>query len=164
MTLRYINAQIERIEKGLTDCSWVVCIFVTLMIVVDIFLRFFFNQPLPASWEISEILMPYIVFFPFAYTATINAHVRVSLIRDRMPERVRLGFDLLSYGICSLMCAFMTYWSWLRFVESFATREEILAAIKLPWWFGKLAMPIGFGMFALRYFVNFLLNLKERRA
>lgn len=162
MRLRAISAQMERVEKGLTDCSWVVCIFVTLMIVVDIFLRFFFNQPLPASWEISEILMPYIVFFPFAYTATINAHVRVSLIRDRMPERMKRGFDLLSNAVCFAMCALLTYWSWLRFVESFVTGEEILAAIKLPWWFGKLAMPLGLGMFALRYLMTLFLDLRRR--
>jgi TRAP-type C4-dicarboxylate transport system permease small subunit len=163
MVLRDIDVGLQKVEKALTDISWIVCVFVTFMIVTDIFLRFFFNKPLPASWEISEILMPYIVFFPFAYTSTINAHVRVILVKELMPQKIRLRFDIISNIICFVMCAMLTYWSWLRFLESFMAHEEILAAIKLPWWFGKMAMPIGMGMFTIRYLMQLFLSLAHER-
>jgi TRAP-type C4-dicarboxylate transport system permease small subunit len=161
--LNRVDAGVQRIEKALTDVSWIVCVLITFMIVADIFLRFFFNQPLPASWEISEISMPYIVFFPFAYTTTINAHVRVSLLRDLMSPKIQLRFDMVSNLICFFICALLTYWSALRFWESFITNEEILAAIKLPWWVGKMAMPIGMGMFTIRYLMQFFLDLAHHQ-
>ena len=160
--LKRIDNGIVGIEKVLTALSWMVALFVTLMIVTDVFLRFVFNHPLPASWEISEICMPFIVFFPFAHTLRIDGHVRVSLVKDRVPEKVRLGFDLFAQIVSFLICAILTYYSWGRFWESFKMDEEILAAIRLPWWVGKGAMPIGFGMFAIRYLLQILFGLKGR--
>jgi TRAP-type C4-dicarboxylate transport system permease small subunit len=107
--------------------------------------------------------MPFIVFFPFAYTTTINAHVRVSLIKDLMPPKVQLRFDIIGNLICFVICAMLTYWSWLRFVESFLIREEMLAAIRLPWWVGKMAMPLGLGMFTIRYFMQFLVQVYPQK-
>ncbi len=163
MALDRVNRVLQRIEKGFTDVSWVVCVFVTLLIVVDITLRYFFQKPLPATWEINEICMPFIVFFPFAYTTTINAHVRVSLIKDLMPPKVQSRFEMAGNLICFVICAMLTYWSWLRFVESFLIREEMLAAIRLPWWVGKMAMPLGLGMFTIRYFMQFLIHVYSKK-
>lgn len=160
--LKKMDMAIKIVEKILTNISWMVCLFVTLMIVIDVFLRFVFNHPLPATWEISEISMPFIVFLPFAYTLTIDAHVRVSLVKDRVPPKVRLGFEIFTHAISFMMCAMLTYWSWLRFWESFMISEEILAAIRLPWWLGKMAMPIGMGFFAIRYLI-LIFNLTSRK-
>jgi TRAP-type C4-dicarboxylate transport system permease small subunit len=163
LVLDKADAMFVKAEIGLTHISWMVCLAVTFMIVTDIIMRFFLNQPLPASWEISEISMPYIVFFPFAYALTVDAHVRVSLVRDRMPKKIQLTFDLLANFIFFVFCSMLTYWSWLRFWDSFIVKEEILAAIQLPWWVGKIAMPIGMGMFALRYLIKFLRTLTDPR-
>jgi hypothetical protein len=43
----------------------------------------------------------------------------------------------------------MAYMSGLNFWESFAINETMLAAIKLYWWIGKLAMPLGTAMIAI---------------
>jgi TRAP-type C4-dicarboxylate transport system permease small subunit len=158
MVFEKIDRTVRKTEKALTDISWIVCLFVTLLVVTDIFLRFFLNRPLPATWEMSEICMPWIVFFPFAYASTTDVHVRVSLIKDRMSPKVRSGFEITGDALSFLICAMLTYWSWLRFWESFMIREEILAAVKLPWWVGKFAMPIGLGMFSLRYLLRMFLH------
>ncbi len=158
MIVEKIDSTVRKTEKALTDISWIVCLFVTLLVVTDIFLRFFLNRPLPATWEMSEICMPFIVFFPFAYASTIDVHVRVSLIKDRMSPKVRSGLEITGDALSFLICAMLTYWSWLRFWESFMIREEILAAVKLPWWVGKFAMPIGLGVFSLRYLLRMLLH------
>lgn len=138
--------------------SWLVTLFITFIIIVDVFLRYVLNKPLPATWEISEILMPYIVFLAFAYALKKGSHIRVSLLTDSLPPKAQLGCEILSNLIGFIMCALMTYWSWLRFWESFMIREEIIAAVHLPWWFGKFAMPIGMGVFAIRYLTLLSIN------
>lgn len=55
---------IRKIEKFLTAVSWIVAMVITVLIVADVTLRFIFDKPLPATWEISEVAMPWIVFFP----------------------------------------------------------------------------------------------------
>ncbi len=151
MVLAKIDNGLQGIEKVLTAISWMVTILVTLMIVTDVVMRYFFNHPLPASWEISEVCMPAIVFFAFAYTLTINQHVKMTLVMERVSPGTQKIFDIVNYSICIVMCALLTYWSWQRFWTSFVSKEEILAAIYIPWWPGKLAMPIGMGFFTARY-------------
>ncbi len=162
MILENMDLGLRRIEKILVEISWIVCVVIALMIVTDITMRYFLNKPLPASWEISEISMPYIVFFAFGFTSSINGHVRVSLIRDLFSPRVQRIFDLLANGLSFLICALITYWSWGRFWDSFLIREEIMAAIRIPWWVGKMAMPIGMGVFSARYLMSFFRDLVPR--
>jgi len=166
MVLAKVDHGFQSIEKALTAISWIVTIAVTWMIVTDVALRFLFNRPLPASWEISEICMPTIVFFAFAYTLTIDQHIKVSLVRDKVSPPAQKVFDILNYSISIVMCALLTYWSWKRFWSSFIIQEEILAAIYLPWWPGKLAMPVGMGFLTVRYifvFINTLISYKTAK-
>jgi len=162
MMLVKIDGVLQKIEKTKIICSWLTTLFVTFMIVLDILLRFLFNHPLPASWEISEVLMPYIVIFGFAYTLTKNFHIRVSIITDHLPSKVQFSCRAFANVISFIMCVMLSYWSWLRFWESFMIKEEILAPISIPWWFGKLAMPMAFGTFGARYIMDLILDIKRK--
>ena len=162
MLIEKLDHACSRIEELQIICSWMTTVLVTLMIVVDIFLRFVFNHPLPASWEISEVVMPYLVIFGFAHALTKNFHVRVSLITDHLPRKASFACSALANVSSFIMCMMLTYWSWLRFWESFLIREEILAAISIPWWVGKLAMPIAFATLGARYLMNFVLDISRK--
>lgn len=162
MALEKVDSALLRIEQAQIICSWITTLFVTFMIVIDIFLRFVFNHPLPASWEISEVLMPYIVILGFAYTLTKNFHIRVSIITDHLPSTGQFACRAFANVISFMMCVMLSYWSWLRFWESFVIREEILAPISIPWWLGKLAMPIAFGTFGVRYIMNLILDIRRK--
>lgn len=160
MQLKKVSLGFVKIEKLLTIVSWVVTLMVTVMIVVDIASRSLFDRPLPASWEICEMMMPWIVFLPFAYTLTIDGHVKVSMVTDHLPVGGRRFMLIVSELICLIICGLITYFSWVHFRESFAIREEMLAAIPLPWWLGKMAMPIGMFFFTLRYLFLFIVHIK----
>jgi|WetSurMetagenome_2_1015567.scaffolds.fasta_scaffold143273_2 TRAP-type C4-dicarboxylate transport system permease small subunit len=153
---------LRKVEGALRVVSWLVTLFTTFLIVTDVFLRFFFNKPLPATWEMSEVLMPYIVFLGFAYALTEKAHIRVSLLTDRLSRGGQLACeafaDLLSFAVCALI----TCWSWLWFWDSFRIGEEILAPIHIPWWLGKFAMPVGMAFFTVRYLVQAACAIVER--
>jgi TRAP-type mannitol/chloroaromatic compound transport system permease small subunit len=160
--LNRFDQKLKKIEKIQIAVSWLVTLFVTLMLVTDILLRFLFNYPLRAAWETSEVLMPYIVMFGFAHTLTTNVHVRVSLVTDRFPKKIRSGFETFGYLLSLTMCVLLTYWSWLRFWESFVIGEEILAAVRIPWWIGKLGMPLSFATFGGRYLLLVLEKVISR--
>lgn len=147
------------LEKALVFVTNGVLILLTSMIVIDVCLRFFLNKPLPASVESTELMMPYIVFCPLAYTLTKGGHVRISLFVDRMPPGARSVCQVVSVLIGFLLCGMLAYWGWLHFWESFVIREEMLAIIKLPWWVGKFAMPVGFFFMAVRYLFELFFTL-----
>jgi TRAP-type C4-dicarboxylate transport system permease small subunit len=161
MLIRNIDELLKRVERLFLKCSWFFTMVVTVFIVVDVAMRFFFNKPLPATWEMSEIAMPYIVMVGFAYTLTVGGHVQVSIVTDRLPPKVKFFFLTFRNLLSIALCGALAYWSWLRFVESFVMKEEILAAVPLPWWLGKFAMPLCFALFGLRFVMLILNDMKD---
>jgi TRAP-type C4-dicarboxylate transport system permease small subunit len=159
MMLEKVDNVFLKLEKVQIHCSWVMTMFVTFMLVTDILARFLFNKPLPASWEISEVLMPYIVIIGFAYTLTKDKHILVSIMTDLLPVKIRTGLKVFAYLISFLMCCLITYFSWLWFWESFLINEQILAPINIPWWVGKLVMPFTFATFGIRYLLISIISL-----
>jgi len=164
MAIDKIDYVIEKIDKNMMNLAWISTLFMTLMIVSDVLLRFMFNRPLPATFEIGSVVMPYTTMFGFAYTLRVDKHVKVVILVDRLSDIIRY-FLLLFRDIVSLLtCAVFTYWSWLRFWESFILQEEMLAAIHIPWWIGKLGMPIGFGALGLQFLVHIIRNVCLKRS
>lgn len=153
----------QKIEKGLMVVSWVATLFITLMIVIDIFLRFAFNNPLPATWEMSEVVMPYIAFFALAYTLEKDVHVRMHLVTNLLPSKLRLGCDIFSNIVSIVFCVMITYWAWLFFWDSFIIGEDMLAVVKIPWWLGKFSMPVGMALFSVRYIITLMSRFHHHR-
>lgn len=149
---------LERINQGanavLVAISAVALISMAFMVTYDVFVRNVFNAPLPASVEISQLMEPYVVFLPFAYTLAIGAHVRVTLLTMRLPQVLFLSSEVLVYLLDLLFFSLLAYFSWQEFMESWAVDEIMLAAIKLPWWVGKFSMPLGMLFIALQCVVQ----------
>ncbi|MEJ5357458.1 MAG: TRAP transporter small permease [Desulfobacterales bacterium] len=145
---------VHGVEVGITVWSWSVTLGLTLLIVADIFLRYFFSRPLPATWEIGELCMPHVVFLPFAFALTRGSHVRVAMLTRRISaenqRRLRIATNLLSAALGGVL----TLYSWRYFSFSFSIREDMLAAVRLMWWWGKIAMPVGMAIFTLRYLLD----------
>lgn len=137
----------QRINAIMVYLSGGALAFMSLMIVADVLLRFVLNAPLKATVEISQLIEPYVVFLPFAYTLAKGRHVRVTLLTNRLSETAQMFTESFIYIIAIIFFSLLCCYSWLEFWQSFKIGEVMLAAIRLPWWAGKLAMPIG--MFAI---------------
>jgi TRAP-type C4-dicarboxylate transport system permease small subunit len=59
----------------------------TLVTVVDVAERYFYNHPLPGALELSELLMVFLVFGAFAMTELHNAHVDIDVVVTRLGPR-----------------------------------------------------------------------------
>jgi TRAP-type C4-dicarboxylate transport system permease small subunit len=135
----------------------------TLMIVADTFFRYVFSAPFPASVEISQLIQPYVVFLPLAYAMATGSHVRVTLLTERIGGKPKRWISCLAYLVGLLFFSIMAYMSGLNFWESFRINETMLAAIKLYWWIGKLAMPLGTAMIAIECAYQLLLLMTDTR-
>ncbi len=142
------------VEVALAVWSWSVTLGLTLLIVTDIFLRYFFAKPLPATWEIGELCMPHVVFLPFAYALAKGSHVRVAMLTSRISAKSERRLRILTNLLSATMAGVLTVYSWRSFYFSFSIREEMLAAVELLWWWGKIAMPAGLAIFTLRFVLD----------
>jgi len=135
-----------------------------IMISLDVVLRYFFSAPLPASVEVSQLIEPWVIFLPFAYTLAIGGHVQVTLVTMLLSERNQRICDLVAHVIDMLFFALLCYFSFVEFSRSFAIGEIMMAAIRLPWWLGKVAMPIGMFFITLQALFQILTTAKRMRS
>jgi len=141
--------------------SVVILVFISLMIGLDVFLRYVFNSPLPATVDISQLLLPWIGFLPFAYTLATGRHVRVTLVITKLPRKLRIFADILAYVTAFTFFICLCYYSWREFWHSLNINEIMLAAINLPWWIGKFALPLGMFFIAVQCVYLIWRNIKQ---
>jgi TRAP-type C4-dicarboxylate transport system permease small subunit len=143
MSLAKIEKIFQKLRLALVAISGAALIAMILMITLDVFLRFAFNSPLPATLEMSQLFEPHVVFLPMAFALATGSHVRVSLFTQHFRGRAKKFAEIFAYVVAIVFFALFTYWGWLHFWASFKINEIMLASIKLYWWTGKLAMPLG---------------------
>jgi len=144
----------RKLNKVLAIISGAATLALILLVVLDVSLRYLFDQPIPGGNESTELLLPYIVFLAMSYTLAAGGHVRVSIVLDRLPPRFRYAAEILDSVVGAAFFGILTYYAWLHFWESLIILEFMMAPIKLPWWVGKFAMPVG--LFAI--FIQFILK------
>jgi TRAP-type C4-dicarboxylate transport system permease small subunit len=143
MSLIKIENILQKLRLALVALSGAALICMVLMITLDVFLRFVFNAPLPASLEMSQLFEPHVVFLPMAFALATSSHVRVSLFTQHLRGRIRKAVEIFDFSIAMIFFGLFFYWGWQHFWASFKINEIMLASIKLYWWTGKLAMPLG---------------------
>ncbi len=154
----------KRWNYYLLPISWVALIIIILMVTIDVTGRFLFEAPLPASFEISALLMPFIMFPPLAYALSMGLHIRVSLLTRRLPPRAQLWFEIGADVIGLALFAMVAYIGWLHFYKSYLIRELIFASIDLPWYPSKLLLFVGATCFSLQFIINIVRAVRAGRS
>jgi TRAP-type C4-dicarboxylate transport system permease small subunit len=130
-------------HRGLATALGLLVIVLTILIVVDVSGRFFFNKPLKGGVEISRAVLAWILFLSLAYGLIQRAHVRVTLITMRLKPRLHFMAEVFTALVSLLFFGFGFYSGWEQFKLSFVVGEEMAAPIWIPFWLPKLALPIG---------------------
>lgn len=95
-----------------TFCKWlsaggmIVFMGIVILTFLDVFLRYFFNRPLPGTYEVTEMLMALVVFSAIAYGQWNKSHVIMDVITGSLNENNKntLGAvtSLWSLAVCAL--------------------------------------------------------------
>jgi len=132
---------------------------IMFVFLVDVIGRFAFAHPLPGGIEVAITLMAWVVFLSFAYPALKGTHIRMTFMLKRLPERYRLGAEVLS-SICALFLLGLACWGgWLQFWRSYEINEMLPAVIQIPYWISKLALPAGTFMAAIVFGIELVSNI-----
>jgi len=143
------------INTGLLVVAGGALTFIFCLTTLDVVLRAVANRPVPGALSLSELMVGWVIFLPYAYALMSGEHVRISIIFNKLPARIQVIADIFTYLVDLTLFALLTYWAWKYFWQSFLEGEIMFAAIKLPWWLGKLSMFIGmfFIAFTCLYFI-----------
>ncbi len=151
--VRSLVEAFNKLNKALVFTASVLLVGTAVMLTYDVFRRYVFNAPLPASVEISSLLQAWVIFLPFAFTLAIGQHVRVTIITTRLSKKKQSALLVLAYLVTGAICLILAWFAWLEFKVSWDVNEIMMAPIIVYWWIGKFAAPLGMLIFGLQAFV-----------
>ena len=92
-----MHAILDRIEPVFTWTSVAVTAFTMLLTTADAMGRYLFSQPITGAFEFTaDYLLVMIVFLAASYSYRTGSFVRVTIVVERVPARVRLVADHLA--------------------------------------------------------------------
>ncbi len=154
----------RKVNEVLAVTAGAIIILMMMMVVVDVSGRYLFNKPIVGGIEIEQIMLAYVIFFSFAYALVVGGHVRMTLLLDRFHPRLRLLAELLAGVLGLTLFGLLTWGGWTQFWESWVMREYMPAAIDLPFWLPKFAVPVGMFLISVQFIVHFLTHLAQLTA
>lgn len=156
-----------RIGRAAKAVSWGCCfiaalatIFLILLTVSNVLLRYLFNKPIDGTFELTEYLMVVIVFLAFPWATLRGMHVRVDLLTGRLTERKQA----VVYAISCVFSIVITFlFGWYTYPEAMYAYElqfksDMLNIPSYPFYF---LIMIGFFILLFILLVLFIQNLKE---
>lgn len=152
---------IDRLPLWGAYLSSFLIIFLVLLILTEIFMRFFFDSSTMIADEYSGYLYLSSIFLALGYTFSENAHIRINIISSRFGKTTNRFIDIIA-GIISLFVLFFIFYrSILLAYDSYEFDMHSEHVSHTPIYLTQIVMPIGLSLFILTVFIFVLKRIKN---
>ncbi len=122
-----------------------------VLVVVNVFSRYFFNKPIAWVEEVATSCFVYTVFVGAAWCLRTRQHVGVDLLVERLPVKAREIVHFLTDIVILVLNSYVTYLSVL-FIRS--SRAKTMPILKISVNYLYAALTLGFGLMAIYSLVH----------
>jgi TRAP-type mannitol/chloroaromatic compound transport system permease small subunit len=100
------------------------------------------------SWlELQWVLFSAVFLFCSPWTLLSNEHIRIDIVNNQFPKRVRNWIDLIGHAFFLLPLTVIMIWTGIPFfLKSWHVNEQSFSAGGLPQWPAKSLVTIGFAL------------------
>jgi len=126
-------------------------IALTLLITVGIIVRYF-GRAIPGIYELTEVIIIGGVGFALAYTTYMKGHVVVELLTERLPQRIRLAFETVTYFLSAVIWGAIVWASYNFMMDRWLGEKTDL--IQIPLFPFRLIWEIGLILTTLAFLLN----------
>ncbi|WP_375572699.1 TRAP transporter small permease subunit [Seohaeicola saemankumensis] len=131
-----------------------------MAMVYEVVSRYFFNAPTQWAFELSYMMMGTIFMLGLSYALSMNQHVNVDFLHDKLPKRVIATIDSIGYLTIIIMTFFLTRILIINAVGVYETGEGSgLSAWNPKIWPYRIIYVIGFALFGFQCLAKFMENI-----
>lgn len=141
--------------------SALLLVSLTLLILTEIFIRYFFNLSTMIADEYGGYLYLALIFLGLAYTFNEDAHIRINILTSKMSEKSNRFVDVIAGIITILILLFALYRTILFTYDSYSMEMVSEAVSATPLYLTQLVMPLGITLFLLTILVFVLKGLSN---
>ncbi len=128
---------INGITKGLTVLFLSA---ITVMVAVEVILRYCFGSSLIVTEELSRYLMVWVVFLACSLAVRDKSHISIEIVANRFTGRARAGYSLLAQ---LLWLAFLVFLIVEGVIALSFQMEQIIPTLNIAIFWFYLAIPVG---------------------
>ncbi|MBE0624716.1 MAG: TRAP transporter small permease [Burkholderiales bacterium] len=162
--MKFLVKLLQGVMASLNVIGAIWVFLIMLLITVDVVGRAFFNSPLFGVPEIVKISVVGLVWCQMAHTLRIGAHLRSTILLDRMPPAARRTIEILSCILGAAMFALIVYSGWDNMVDAWRIGEfEGEEPVRVPTAPVRTLVLIGAALTALQFLVM-LVDLARGRS
>ncbi|AXH09342.1 C4-dicarboxylate ABC transporter permease [Malaciobacter halophilus] len=140
---------IDRLSKGGAYLSGLLLIILVSLILLEIFLRSFFDISTMIADEYSGYLYLASIFFGLAYTFSSDSHIRINIVTSKLSKKANKKIDIFAAVITLGVLLFAFYRTVLLTYDSYEFEMVSENVSETPIYLTQLAMPLGIAIFIL---------------
>ena len=115
----------------------VATVFIVLLTVSDVFMRYFFSKPINGSFELTEYFLVIVVFMAIPWATMRGVHVRVDLITGTFSKKKQAVLYAISC-LLSMLISFLIAWYTIpeaKYVYNLKEKSDMLDIPTYPFYF-----------------------------
>jgi TRAP-type C4-dicarboxylate transport system permease small subunit len=125
------------------------CLALLALLVLAQIVGRWFGMMVPAAEDFAGYLLAAASFMALAHTLREGAHIRVNLVTERLPTRLRYRLEGLVLAIGALFALWATWHAGAMVLESWRFGEVASGQLALPLWLPQAPLALGLAVFAL---------------
>lgn len=130
-----------------------VAVFMTMLATTAHIVGRKLGMPVPGAFEASESFMIIICFWPLAYIALRRGHISFELLTRSWSPRAQAVLGAVAAVLGALLASGITWASGVVAWDMWLVREYRMGTVNFPVWPFRMALVIGFGLFAFQLVV-----------
>ncbi len=149
--LKWLNKIFDYSSNGLAFLGGVLFIFIMIITVVEVVMRYIFNSSLSWSLEIVQFSLLWIAFLATAWVLKRNGHVKMDIIINLLNPRIQPIFNAITYTIGAMTCFLLTGYGVVLTLDYFHKGSFFQGSLESPKFIVLAVIPIGFFLLAIEF-------------
>lgn len=130
-------------------------------ITYEVVRRYAFSNPTKWVWLTNKQVFGVFILFAGVYAMAEGAHIRIEMLYNRFPSKLKLLSRLISLIMCGFFLICLIWQSsWMAW-ESFIVREKAVGVFHMPLYPLKILIPVISFIFLLEALASFILKKDE---
>lgn len=126
------------------------------MLAYEVTARYIFTAPTIWAEELARFCLVWGTFLGAAALLAQRKHIRIGLVVDRLPERLRRWSEAVSLAFVATVSAVIVWHGSTIAYDSFQRGRTAGSMLDLPMWWSEAAAPLGFLMLGVQALVELI--------
>jgi TRAP-type C4-dicarboxylate transport system permease small subunit len=153
----------DRLCDGLAWISAWMILAMTLSMVYEVCMRYFFIRPTRWSADFTDYALLYTTFLSAAWLAKHGEHVNLTYLLDHLSPRARHVMEAAGSFFCALVCAFIVWYGARDTLDAFSRGITMVRPIAIPKWPILGVVPFGCLLILVQFMRNGVRSLRASK-